>query len=373
MKTPNPFYYGNEVYDDDFCNRVQELQELAQDVSSGQNLLLYAPRRFGKTSLLKKLKHKLDKQKDYKVIFIDLFSVSSIDEFIQKYFNLIINSFENNTQKALRNIKEVLNIRPNVTMSINETGNISYSLSISKKEQNQTLEDVLNLPSIYAKKFNKKVVVIFDEFQEIEQLKFEKKLRTILQSHSREVSYIFSGSKKSILNQMFSDNSRAFYKSVKHFHIEQIKLDEWIVFIENKFKQTNKEIEKRYIKQVFDITDGFPYYMQQIMSMIWEKTSQNVDDDILKQSLELIIQREYDLYSFIWSSLTPNQKNTLKYIVHVDGLNLYSNDHLQEFNFSATTLKSTLEALLKKDICDKKDDRYYLVDPFMKYWLETIG
>jgi len=133
---------------------------------------------------------------------------------------------------------------------------MDYGLSLIKKEQNTNLEDILNLPYLYAKKFNKKVVVIFDEFQEIEQLKIEKKLRSVIQSHSREVSYLFSGSKKSILSEMFNDKKRAFYKSVKHFNIDEISLDDWNLFIQNKFKNSDKNIDKTFIEQCFDITLG---------------------------------------------------------------------------------------------------------------------
>ncbi len=170
----NPFYFGNEVYNDDFCNRVDELVELKKDMNSGQNLLLYAPKRFGKTSLLKKLKQELYHNDEYRIIFIDLFSVSNIEEFIQKYFNLLVKSFEADSTKITELFKDILKIRPNINMTLNASSEVSYSLSITKKEQIQTLEDVLNLPYIYAKKFNKKVIVIFDEFQEIEQLSFEK-------------------------------------------------------------------------------------------------------------------------------------------------------------------------------------------------------
>jgi len=368
----NPFYFGNEVYNDDFCNRIQELAELKKDCASGQNLLLYAPRRFGKTSLLKKLKQDLEKNDEYKIIYVDLFSVSSVEEFIQKYFSLIVQCFENDSSKVMELFKNILKIRPNITMTMNSMGDISYGLSMTQKEQIQSLEDVLNLPYLYAKKFNKKIVVIFDEFQEIEQLEVEKKLRSILQTHTREVAYLFSGSKKSILEQMFNDTTRAFYKAVKHFHIQEILLDDWKEFIISKFKRTDKSIDIKYISEIFTITQGYPYYMQQIMSVIWDKTSTCVTQDIVKDSLKLIIEREYDLYSLIWTALTPNQKNSLKYILQCDGLNLYSNANIKQSNLTATTLKSTLEALLKKDICDKKKDRYYIIDPFMKYWLENL-
>lgn len=371
-KNINPFYFGNEVFDDDFCNRTEELLTLKDDAVSGQNVLIYAPRRFGKTSLLKKLQQELDKDNDYKIIYMDLFSISTVDEFIQKYFDIIASSLESTTDKIINLFKTILKIKPNINITIADNGEVSYGLSLNKKEQNQTLEDVLNLPFIYAKKFNKKVVVIFDEFQEIEQFGLEKKLRSAIQSHARDVSYLFSGSKKSMLTQMFNDKNRAFYKSVKHFRINRILLNDWIDFISDKFKQTDKKITTKQIEKVYEITGGFPYYMQQIMSVVWSSTTKSADDKIISDSLKLMLEREYDLYSFIWTNLTPNQKNSLKHIIHNNGLNLYSNENLRESNISATTLKSTLEALIKKDICDKSNDKYYLIDPFMKYWLENI-
>ncbi len=368
----NPFFFGNEVYDDDFCNRVAELQELKQDVNNGINLLLYAPRRFGKTSLLKKLQNDLSMDSDYMVVYFDIFTVSSVDEFIQRYFNILAKSFESTTDKIVNLFKNILKIRPNITMNISSNSEITYGMTLTKKEQNQTLEEILNIPYLYAKKFNKKVVVIFDEFQEVEQLDIEKKLRSVIQTHSRNVSYLFSGSKKSILSQMFDDKNRAFYKSIKHFYIKEILLEDWIVFIQDKFDSTDKYISIEQIQKIFEVTNGFPYYMQQLMYGIWEAAAKDVTRDIVDNSIKLMLERESDIYSTIWTNLTPNQKRTLKYIAYNDGRNLYSNSALSEANLSATTLKSTLEALMKKDICDKKGDKYYFIDPFMKYWLENI-
>ncbi len=365
----NPFYFGNEVYEDDFCNRVNELNELKKDIQSGLNVLLYAPRRFGKTSLLKKLQNDLKKDKDTIVIFFDFFSVSTIEEFIEKYFHEVASNLESSSDKIINLFKNILQIRPNITMKISHSGEISYGLSFSKKELDTSFEDVINLPFQYAKKTGKKVVVIFDEFQEIEQFDMEKKLRTLIQSHSKDVSYIFSGSKKSILSAMFNDKKRAFYKSVKHNSIKGISLDDWIEFATKKFDKTSKKITNNQIESIYNITQGFPYYMQQLLYTVWESTESSVEDDTIDNSLKLMYEREYDLYAYIFSSLTPNQKTTLKYIVKNDGVNLYANDNLLDSNLSASTLKSTLESLMKKDICDRDKDRYYLCDPFMGYWL----
>lgn len=366
----NPFYFGNEVHNAEFCNRVQELRELKKDVDSGLNILLYAPRRFGKTSLLKKLQDELKNDENTKVIFFDWMGISSVDEFLDKYFHSIASSFESTSDKAIKLFKEILQIRPNITMKISNSNEISYGVSFSKKELDSSFEDIVNLPFQYAQKTGKKIVVIFDEFQEIEQFDIEKKLRTLIQAHSRDVSYIFSGSKKSILSAMFNDKNRAFYKSVKRLIVREIALEDWIIFAKERFETSEKEIKNSHIEAIFAITQGFPYYMQQLLYYVWQECEKCVDDRMVQKALALMLEREYDLYAYIYGSLTPNQKNTLKYIVNFDGTSLYSNENLAQTSLSASTLKSALESLIKKDICDRIDDRYYLVDPFMKYWLE---
>jgi len=170
---------------------------------------------------------------------------------------------------------------------------------------------------------------------------------------------------------MFNDKDRAFYKSVKHLKIDEIKETDWIDFIDQKFTKSDKHIEKSLIQKCFEITLGYPYYMQQLMYLIWNNTKETVDEKTVRDSTALMLERENDIYSLVWTNLTPNQKNTLKYIVHKSGENLYSNENLSDLALSASTLKSALESLIKKDIIDKKDNKYYLIDPFMKYWLLT--
>lgn len=368
----NPFYFGNEVHNEEFCNRISELKELKDDVNNGLNILLYAPRRFGKTSLLKKLQDELRGDEDIKVIFFDWMSISNIDEFLDKYFNSIATALETSSDKVIKLFKDMLQIRPNITMKMSNSSDITYGVSFGKKELESSFEDIINLPFQYAQKTGKKIVVIFDEFQEVEQFEIEKKLRTLIQAHRNSVAYIFSGSKKSILSAMFNDKNRAFYKSVKHLIIKEISLLDWTLFAKKRFTNTHKSIEEEHIKTIFEITNGFPYYTQQLLYHIWQISEISVDEAIIQKALNLMLEREYDLYAYIYSSLTPNQKNTLKYISQFDGTNLYSNDNLNQTNLNASTLKSTLASLLKKDICDRVDDRYYLVDPFMKYWLRRV-
>lgn len=142
---------------------------------------------------------------------------------------------------------------------------------------------------------------------------------------------------------MFNDKNRAFYKSVKHLIIKEINIDDWTIFAKERFEKTGKTIEEHHIKTIFDITSGFSYYMQQLLYHVWQECEQSVEEQMIQKALTLMLERKYDLYAYIYSSLTQNQKITLKYIVSFDGTNLYSNENLSQTNLIPFKIDNTYE------------------------------
>ena len=364
----NPFYYGGAITNEHFCNRVQELKELKQDIDAGLNILIYAPRRFGKTSFVLKTLDEL-KSTNTKYIFLDLMYISTQEEFINKYFNAIAQSLEQSSDKIVKFFKFVVKLRPNINVNFDHSGTPSFSLALSGEDKYSTLEDVMNSILDFAK--NNKVVVVLDEFQEIVNLELEAKLRSIIQMHSNKISYIFMGSKKSLLNQMFMDKTRPFYKSVKHFQIKEISKNSWYDFIIKKFNQTNKTIDKKYIDNIITITKGFPYYTQQFGYEIWNITYDNVTDEIFNKALKTIISREEDLFTLEWDNITPNQKKAIKIIIDKYGINLYDEQYLAKYHIKTGSIQTALKALVQKDIIDKSKDKYYFQDPLFEYYVSN--
>lgn len=363
----NPFYYGGAVGSIHFCNRVDEIKELKTDINAGLNTLIYAPRRFGKTSFVLKT---MDELKDEKVkyVFLDLMYLSTLDEFINKYFNVLAKSLEEPTDKIVNFFKSVLNLRPNINVNFDATGNPSFSLALNNEDRTKALEDVLNIPLAFAKE-GQKIVVIFDEFQEIANFDLEAKMRSVIQHHSNKVSYIFMGSKKSLLHAMFLDKNRPFYKSVKHFKIKEIQKESWSEFITSKFKATIKEIAEIYIDKIFEFTKGFPYYTQQFAYELWNQCESKVDDENFSKTLKIIIEREEDLFGVEWDNLTPNQKKALKIVLEKDGKSLYDEQYLAKYQIKSGSFQTALNGLVQKDIIDKNSDGYYFADPLFEFWI----
>lgn len=364
----NPFYYGGAVEKEHFCNRVDEIKELKNDIASGLNVLIYAPRRFGKTSFVLKTLHDLKTEK-VKYVFLDLMYLSTQEEFINKYFNVLAKSLEEPTDKVINFFKSVVKIRPNINVNFDSTGSPSFSLALNAEDKTKALEDVLNIPLHYTKE-GEKIVIVLDEFQEVVNLDLEAKLRSIIQMHSNKISYIFMGSKKSLLHQMFLDKSRPFYKSVKHFKIQEIQYNSWSEFITAKFVKTNKQIENIYINKILKITKGFPYYTQQFAYEMWHLTDEYVTDDIFTQTLKTIIAREEDLFALEWDNITANQKKALKIILHKSGQNLYDEQYLALYHIKSGSIQTALKGLMQKDIIDKTVNGYYFQDPLFEFWIK---
>src|SRR3990167_1573898 len=178
----NPFLYGQSVTGDNFCNRIKELSDINRHIESGQNLFIYSNRRIGKTSLVRQALIRLSKNKGIVSIFIDLERITSKAQFLEIYAQAIANAFV--SLSKIEKIRDFFRaLIPRIEFS--PTGEVSVSVEFSKSEASirRGLEEVMDLPQLLAKKYKKRVVVVFDEFQEVANLnggEFEKYIRSFI-------------------------------------------------------------------------------------------------------------------------------------------------------------------------------------------------
>ena len=269
MKT-NPFKFGNVVSGDYFYNREADLSRVKQVLSGGNNVTLYAPRRFGKTSLVKKALAELESE-GFVTVYIDFMSIYSREKFIENYTSAIVQQNSSAINSIIAKIsKFVSGIVPSV--SFDSEGNPNFSVAFVKGEnRDTTLKDAINLPEKLASE-NKKWIIAFDEFQEITNLNgdnFEKMLRSEIQ-HQQNVSYIFFGSRTHLLKDMFNNKNRAFYNSSSVMTIEKIGEEKSIAYMIDRFSEFNIKLDRDIAKLVLKKVDNIPYYIQFIAYEIWQ-------------------------------------------------------------------------------------------------------
>jgi len=375
MRT-NPFKFGKIVYDKHFYNREKELRKIISTLSSGNNIALYAPRRYGKSSLIAKALNDLEKE-GYVCVHFDFMSVYSQKSFIENYSRKILKSQKKSDVKTVisRFTTFVKSIKPAV--SFDQSGNPEFSLTFMENtDKEESLIEVINLPEALANDQNK-YIIAFDEFQEITKHNgenFEKLLRSQIQKH-KNVSYVFFGSKTHMLKDMFNNKNRAFYNSADIMHLKKMATEESIEFLQKAFKSSNILLSSEMAMYIIQQVDNIPYYIQFLAHQIWEYAMINsisrIDKEMVDNSSHDILELKKDYYWELTSNQSIHRKKLL-FALSRDAKELYSEKTSKKYELgAASSTQKSLEVLLNEGIIEKNLNHYEFADPMYKKFIKN--
>ena len=374
----NPFTYGGIVIGEDFCNRVQEVSDLIGSMKSGAKLFVLADRRMGKTSLVRRAADKLPKA-SYLTIYVDLWATSDEQSFVETYARALAEASESTTSKLLDAAKHLFkSLQPVLTVDDEGKPAVSF-LSRRGRITDRDLDDVLDAPQLVAKKKHRKVVVIFDEFQRLADYaddSVERRLRSAIQHH-QNVSYIFLGSRRSIIRKMFLSKDRPLYRSAGHYPLGMIAEKHWAPFITKKFLSTGKKISPEVVHSLVQYTEGHPFYTQHLAYSLWDavEKGKNALPKHLKDALETVLVREHYAYSNVWEALTAGQRRLLIALASQDypALSLFSSEFINRYELrTASNVQRGIKALMEKDLVDHEGKTHIILDRFFRLWIQRI-
>ena len=350
----NPFKFGMVVRGSDFCDREKEMAELIQIIKSGMSVTLISPRRYGKTSLIINLLDRLD---EYKKVYIDLMSIVSLNAFLEKYSSEIFKSV-GGLKKFINKLNKMIKISGKVNLDI---GTLKLSIDVDPKATDD-VESIIDLPT----KFDGKFVIVIDEFQEImniTEIDLVSILRKKFQFFQNTV-FIFSGSKRSIMREIFANPAKPFYRFSQIYELENLEMEESKKFVIDKFRFSGVEIENGTFEKIYEITNGHAYYLQALSYHLWflTKDKKKVEESDVDVALKKVIFAEKTAFESLWDELTPNQKKVLKALAY--NLSPYS------VKISPGSVNRSLEGLKKIDQIDKNDE-FKITDPIFKVWLKS--
>jgi AAA+ ATPase superfamily predicted ATPase len=363
----NPFSYSDYVTGEAFCDRATEQKDLIYYARNSQNVLLYSHRRMGKTSLVHQIIRRLKNVRPkVQSIYIDLYGTLDENDFI----DAVLTGLAQIESKLERILKQMAGLK--ITGSIDPISNLpTLSASIKPREKPEYLEKALNLMASYSAK--QKLLVVFDEFQEVakySELGFEKRLRKVIQGH-RNISYIFSGSQKHILIEMFDSAKRAFYKMARSYPLEKIEIRYYVDWAQKLFKKKNINISKEIITNIVERSAHQPIYIQQFLFDLWRLGA--VSLEVVEEIEQTIVTSSKNQFIVLWGLLTQNQKKALRLLAETEGEGIYAAEQLQRVGFnSGSVLQRALMALIEKEILSK-DDKYQFQDVMLKKWVQSLS
>jgi AAA+ ATPase superfamily predicted ATPase len=364
----NPFAYGTIVTAGQFYDRKEECAKLVDTLSGGNNMILYAPRRYGKTSLVFRVIEQLEKQ-GFLCIYFDFMPVFSMDSFVRLYTKTLSKKISNPSKFVQNVLSTIKNIRPILTFG--QDGSPEFTIDFANTEIDETVVSLLlDLPEKLAGK-NKRVIVFFDEFQEVEKLKninFEALLRSKIQ-HQEKINYLFFGSKTHLLTEMFNDKKRAFYNSALQMRIGPLPEQDSIKFLQTKFSASNISLNKETSEYLIQVAANIPHYIQLLASEVWQKAISNiafVTKELIDECARNIIFHKSDYYMELYDRQSQSRKQLLAALT-VEGKNLFSSAYIKKYRLpAAATLQRALKELINDGIVEKTDNCYYISDPFFR-------
>jgi uncharacterized protein len=369
----NPFTLGM-AGKDDFCDRDQEMEDLLRHARNGDNTVLYSPRRYGKSSLIAMVLDRLGRE-GFTTVYVDLFPITSEQDFISRFSTGIFKGIGRGADPRTVGDK-VVGLFKKMIPSIDVTSE-GYNFSIKfdrTMDPGLLLDDLLEGLYTYATTKKLKICIALDEFQEITELPESKKIEGILRSHiqiQRDIGYFFVGSRRRILNDMFSNKSRAFYKSAFSYVLREIPDGDFSSYIVKKFKDTGKKCTPETALEIYDKVRGYPYYVQKLASIAWDLTTKQCAPDLVGSASRTMLRMEAADFEGIWSGLTLIQRSLLKAIAQEPTPSPYAREFLERHRLSVGGTQKAMSILLSRDLIEKdQENKYRLTDPVMGAWLK---
>ncbi len=236
------------------------------------------------------------------------------------------------------------------------------------------ISEVFDLPQKLAK--DKPWIVVFDEFQDVAKLNgdsFEKELRAALIHHDN-VGYVFMGSQSNMLLNMFTHPNKAFYQFAKIMELKKINKDLMIEYVSDHFNSTDFNINKNDAKNIVDIADNIPHYVQYLASAVWETTIESgmINPNTIPTAVSKIINNQLDYFGSMYHGLTSQQQNVLL-ALSKESENIFTDNYKKKYNLSAvSTTQRVVERLIHLGIIEKESGSYQFPDPFFKAWLKSV-
>lgn len=371
----SPFQFGKVIIGDGFINREKHITHLSSNLASGINTMLISPRRWGKSSLVRKVAENVN-TKNEKIIFcfIDMYNIRSEKEFYQEFAKELLKTTSRKWQDWLENGKNLIkNLVPRFSIGINpET---DFKVSLEWKDIETSANEILELPEKIAFRKKIRLIVCLDEFQNIsyfrDSLAFQKKLRSAWQLQ-QNATYCIYGSKRHIITEMFENKSMPFYKFGETVFLDKIDRKYWIQFIRESFSKTGKTISKSQANKIITVVDNHPYFIQLLSNTVWLKTEKRCSDKIIEKSTEELLFQNSILYQKEIDNLTNPQLNFLKALI--DGVEqLSSRENLIKYDLGTSgNILRIKKALESKEIIDLWGPRIEFLDPVFRLWFKKM-
>ena len=370
----NPFVTSGYIAPEYFCDREKETEELLRWLLNENNVAVISTRRMGKTGLIQHCFQLAEVKDHYYTFLIDIYATKTLREFVFQLGKAILTALKPKGRKTWELfINSLTSLKAGFTFDM--SGMPQWNIELGDvKSPETTLDEILHYLSLS----DKPGIVAIDEFQQVAQYpekNTEALLRTYIQ-HCPNARFVFAGSQRHLMGEMFISPARPFYQSVSILHLAAIDRQKYIEFARHHFRMAQKDIDEEVVASLYDRFEGITWYLQKILNILFAVTppGEVCNKEMIEQAIHFIL----DSYSFTYSELLyqlPEKQKELLIAICKEGkaTALTSGKFIHKYSLpSSSSVQSALKGLLEKDFVTKEGAFYMVYDRFFSLWLRRM-
>lgn len=371
----NPFIVTGKIEMEYFCDRVNESARLIKTITNGNNLVIISPRRMGKTGLIQFCYDKAEVTNEYYTFFIDILHTSSLREFTYLLGRAIYDTLLPRSRKmatlfvqTIKSISGKFGFDP-------MTGMPTFNVELGDIEQPEyTLDEIFQ----YLASADKPCIVAIDEFQQIAKYP-EKNIEALLRTHIQKIgncNFIFAGSERHMMQEMFTSSARPFYNSADLLELKAIAPEIYIPFVVGHFEKRNRTIVPENVEWVYNLFKGHTYYIQRTFNEAFADTTEGDECtmEVIKSAIDNMVASNDTIFREILSNI-PEKQKILLYAIAKDGEAeaITSAKYIKRHALSsASSVQSAAKKLLEKDYITCINKVYSVTDKLFAMWINKM-
>ena len=372
----NPFTFGALALDDAFVDRERELTELAADLRGGQDVVVLAPRRFGKSSLALRAIQEVQRE-GVLVAYCDLMRTPTKERFAAALAKTILDDLSSPAGQLLERaaaLIRTLRVRPTVEVDPLE-GDVRFSFAGARRREDidEAIDRLLELPGRIGAERERRTALVLDEFQEVVRLDetLPNRMRAVFQTQP-EVCHAYLGSKRHVLEALFNDRNEPFWRSARQMTIGRLPHDPLAGYVRDRFERSERDVDDDALARLLDLGDGHPYGTQELAFFVWARVPHGhaAHAADVEAALADVLRAEHNNLSRVWEGATQNERLVLL-ALREGPASLYAEETRVHAGLPAPTfVQRAVSALVREDVVEKDTaGRYRIAEPFLAEWI----
>ena len=371
----NPFSIKEYKGKNYFCDREAELEKILTNIKNGIDTTLVSPRRMGKTGLIYRLFEQINETGDVETIYVDIYPARSLSDFVKLLAEAILLKFPERTSIGKQFIEFIKGFKPLIGYDV-LTGEPQIQISYqSDQEKEYTLQGLFRFLDVQ----DTKIVLAIDEFQQITDFP-EKNIEALLRTYTQQlenIRFIFCGSRKSMMIDLFSNAKRPFYASTQYLVLDKIDLVSYKAFITGKFAESDILLADDALDYILSWTRQHTFYTQSVCNMVYSMGEKVVTIQLVKQACNDLLKRNEAVFFQFRQLLTSGQWNFLIAVAKEGEVTqLTAQKFIASYEIGTPAnarriSRSLIDKELILETANKKGSKYQVYDVFLSRWLES--